>query len=149
MSVRHVHARPGEYIAVHRQHGGRVRGNGGGGTSRDNMGCLILVAVGVVIWLIVSLWKIILACLIIALVLWLIWIFQAPLGKAISWSAKHLWNFIIWAISKIGMTVSSVWMRFKNQKVQKNSQTSSVQHPVTPEYNNSTANYGKIIQKRK
>ena len=101
MSVRHVHAKPGEYIAVHRNHGG-----GGGGTSGDGMGCLTLVAVGFAIWLIVSLWEIILACLIIALAIWLIWLFRAPLGKAIGWSAKHLWSFITWSMSKIGMTVS-------------------------------------------
>lgn len=144
MSVRHVHAKPGEYIAVHRNHG-----SGGGGTGGDGMGCLTLVAVGFVIWLIVSLWEIILACLIIAPVLWLIWIFRAPLGKAISWSAKHLWSFITWGISKIGMTASSAWMKFKSRKEQDNTLSPSEQHPFAPEYNSSTANYGKIIQNRK
>ena len=124
MSVRHVHAKPGEYIAVHRNHGG-----GGGGTSGDGMGCLTLVAVGFAIWL--------------------IWFFRAPLGKAIGWSAKHLWSFITWSMSKIGMTVSSAWMKFKNRKGQNNTQSSSEQHPFTPEYNSSTDNYGKIIQNRK
>ena len=144
MSVRHVHAKHGEYIAVHRNHGG-----GGGDTSGDGMGCLTLVAVGFAIWLIVSLWEIILACLIIALAIWLIWVFRAPLGKAIGWSAKHLWSFITWSMSKIGMTVSSAWMKFKNRKGQNNTQSSSEQHPFAQEYNSSTDNYGKIIQNRK
>ena len=144
MSVRHVHAKPGEYIAVHRNHGG-----GGGGTSGDGMGCVTLVAVGFAIWLIVSLWKIILACLIVALALSLIWIFRTPLCKAIGWLAKLLWSFITWSISKIGMTASSLWGKFRNRKVQKCSQSSSEQCPFTPEYNTSSANYGKIIQNHK
>ena len=53
MGVRHVHARPGEYIAVHRGHGG------GGGSSGGGEGCFGLLAIIFVIWLIASFWEII------------------------------------------------------------------------------------------
>lgn len=56
MSVRHVHTRPGEYIAVHRGHGGGGGASGGGGE-----GCFGLLAIIFVIWLIASFWEIIVA----------------------------------------------------------------------------------------
>ena len=70
MSVRHVHARPGEYIAVHRKHGnggGSHSGNGGG-----DEGCLYIIAIIIVIWIIASIWKILVALAIFCAVIWLI-----------------------------------------------------------------------------
>ena len=49
MSVRHVHAKRGEYIAVHRDHDG---GSSGGGDDCD--GCFVIITICFVIFLIAS-----------------------------------------------------------------------------------------------
>lgn len=88
MSVRHVHARPGEYIAVHRQHGSRGGGSGSGGGD----GCLTLLAIIFVIWIVASLWEIFVTLAIICAAGWLTWTFRRP-----------LWAFLCWICAKLSL----------------------------------------------
>ena len=145
MSVRHVHAKPGEYIAVHRNHGG----GGGGSSSSDGGGCLAVIAVIFVVWFIASFWQIIVACAVTAIILWMIWIFRKPLGKAICWSAKKIWHLIAISSTQISKGICSCWLKFNNWRNQKRCQNPAIPHSISPEYNNSSADYGKIIQNRR
>ena len=142
MRVRHVHAKPGEYIAIHRNHGGRSSSSG------DVMFFLMLAATGLVIWLIVSLWEIILTCLLVVFALCLIWIFRTPLGKAICWSAKHLWILCVGGATQIGKCICFCWAKFKTRRTGTDSQSPSEILSLPAEYNSSSADYGKIIQNR-
>lgn len=89
MSVRHIHARPGEYIAVHRK---QKRGI----SRSDSIIAIIAILVAV------SFWKFIVTGALIAAILYLIYIFRLPLGNAIRWSAKQLWSLIRRGKTKIG-----------------------------------------------
>ena len=82
MSVRHIHARPGEYIAVHR---GTHKG-------ADNNAMVLLYVIGIVgIGLIVCLfWQVILAGLLVAGAAWLLWKYRASLRRCIRWAARKM-----------------------------------------------------------
>lgn len=73
MSVRHVYARDGEYIAVHRNHGGYVGSSCS--SSTDDDGWLIVVGILFCVWVIYLLRYIILAAAILIALGWLIWKF--------------------------------------------------------------------------
>lgn len=83
MKVKHVNAKPGEHVVVHRQHGG-------GGGSGEEIGCFLLIALGGIIWLIISFWKIILGLVILSVLGWLIWLFRRPIGGGFAWLYKKL-----------------------------------------------------------
>lgn len=134
MSVRHIRARRGEHIVVHRNHG-----------SFDERGCLTVIAIGVAIWLIASFWQIIIACAAVAIVLWMIWIFRKPLCKTICWIAKQLWRLIALGSTTIGKPMCSIWQKFKDWR----NQNPTIPHSTSAKYNNPPADYGKIIQNRK
>ena len=80
MSVRHIHARKGEYIAVHR----------GGGSSGSSDGWLVVIGIIGAIVFVCYFWQIILACLLAAGAIWLIWKFRAPLWGGVCWTARKL-----------------------------------------------------------
>ena len=82
MSVRHVHARPGEYIAVHRH----------GRPASDSERWLYGIGIIGAIVFVCMFWQIILTCLIGAGVVWLIWVFRRPLGRAIGRNGRKLWR---------------------------------------------------------
>lgn len=82
MSVRHIHARKGEYIAVHR----------GGGSSGSSDGWLVVIGIIGAIVFVCYFWQIILACLLAAGAIWLIWKFHAPLWAGVCWIAGKLWT---------------------------------------------------------
>ena len=80
MSVRHIHARQGEYIAVHR----------GGGSSGSSDGWLTLIGIVGGIVFVSLFWQIILACLLATGAIWLIWEFRAPLWTGVCRTAGKL-----------------------------------------------------------
>ena len=85
MSVRHIYARPGEYIAVHRRHGG-----GGGSGGGDGAGCLGLLGIIFAIWLVVTFWKIIVGAAMAGAAGWLIWNFRRPIWNGVCRTAANL-----------------------------------------------------------
>ena len=95
MSVRHIHARPGEYIAVHRD--GHRRHSGGSGG--DGSGCLFLI-IAFLIW---SFWREILVISlvlgIVALIAWLGWTFRTQIGKALCCCGVAIWKGLRFVLS--------------------------------------------------
>ena len=85
MSVRHIHARRGEHIRVHRSHGG-----GGGGGSSEGEGCLLLIGIGIGIWVLYYTWQIVLGILLVAGAIWLICVFWEPICSFGAWIWKGL-----------------------------------------------------------
>ena len=80
MSIRHIHARRGEHIKVHRDY------NCDGGNSNDwsLMQILGLLLVGsFILWIIISIWQILLCLLLIAGSIWLVWTFRRPVWYGI------------------------------------------------------------------
>ena len=142
MSVRHVHAKPGEYIAVHRHRGGRSSGV-------EGIGCLAVIAFGFTVWFIVSYWKIILTCVIASLALWLIWEFRSPLWKAVCWISKQLWSLISKSLDLVVKAVRAGYLKIKNRQKKKCIQAPASICSASEEYNSSSADYGKIIQNRR
>ncbi len=141
MSVRHVHARPGEYIAVHRGHGG------GGGSSGGGEGCFGLLAIIFVIWLIASFWEIIVAVAILCVVGWLIWTFRHP-----------IWYGICWIFSKLANLVQAGYRGLQARRAQKKYTQNATPCPGAPvasitqnstPYSSKSADYGKIRQHRR
>lgn len=83
MKIKHVNAKPGEHVVVHRQHGGS-------GSSGEEIGCFLLIVLGGIVWLIVSFWKIILGLVIVGITVWLLWLFRRPIRGAFGWLYKKL-----------------------------------------------------------
>lgn len=103
MSVRHIHARPGEYIAVHRNRGSVSASRGDTGVSG--------VGIAVVVLAVVFLWKIILKAILLmcagvlvaaaaAGVLWLLWKFRRQLWHGIRFAAVAVWRAAEWIVCK-------------------------------------------------
>lgn len=92
MSVRHIYARDGEYIAVHRHHGGYVAGYSS--SSDDDDGWLILGGTLLGAVLIYLFWKIILMGIIVITMGWLIWKFRRPLYRLFKWAISSIWKNI-------------------------------------------------------
>lgn len=88
MKVRHIHAKPGQYIAVHRN-------RGGSGHNGNDFGWLKLIIIGVGIWLVISFWQVIVALVITGVALWLLWIFRDPIWFGIRWTFGQLWNLCV------------------------------------------------------
>ena len=129
MSVRHVHARPGEYIAVHRKHG---NGSGHSGNGGGDEGCLYIIAIIIVIWIIASFWKILVALAIFCAVIWLIWTFRRPIWHGLCWIFTKLINLICAGYRGLQLYCS----RKKHS-----------QQPAP--YSSKSADYGKIRQHRR
>jgi len=89
MRVRHIHARRGEHIRVHRDHGG-----GGGGGSSEGEGCWILIGIGGVICILYYAWQIVLGILLAAGAIWLICIFWEPICDFWKWIWKGIKRFL-------------------------------------------------------
>lgn len=136
MSVKHMYAKPGEYIAIHRSR--RRKGN----ASSADSGYFYLFLLIAIIAIIVCFWEIIVACLIAAAALWLIWIFRAPLGKAVWWMIRQIGKLMYKAGLMIGKWIKAGWIKFKNWRETKKS--NDVERNT--EYNRKSDNYGKIIQ---
>ena len=127
MSVRHIHAKPGQYIAVHRGHGG-----GGGSSSGGGEGCFGLLAIIFVIWFIASFWEIIVAVAILCVVGWLIWTFRRPIWYGLCWIFTKLINLTCAGYRGL----QSYWSQKK------------LTQQATP-YSNKSADYVKIRQHRR
>ena len=126
MSVRHIHARPGEYIAVHRGHGGR---SGGGSSGDGGEGCLGLIAIIFVIWVIASYWEILVTLAILCAVIWLIWTFHRP-----------IWHGLCWIFTKLRYLICAGYRGLQTCCSRK-----KLSQKATP-YSNKSADYGKIRQ---
>ena len=118
MSVRHINAKPGQYIAVHRHHGG-------GGNNNDGCG------IGLLVVAIAALWKIIVCLVALAAVAWLVWTFR-----------HAIWSGICWLFRSSGNLIGACRKRIQNRGAAKGLPQSS-----TPYFKNS-ADYGKIRQHR-
>ena len=163
MSVRHIHANPGEYIAVHRNGGYRptyhrvtTGGGGGGGSSiGETIGCLIpfvlffsfiygfdiisfIFAMGIIIL------SFFLGVAFIVLIGRLIYRYRTQIGKGLRvlgilfwhvlcWLATYAWKMLTCAYSAI----KSRWLK-RAESASSATSESSTQHPK---------DYGKIIQK--
>ena len=126
MSVRHIHAKPREYIAVHRGHGGK---SGGGSSGGGGEGCLGLIAIIFVIWFIASFWEILVALAILCTVIWLIWIFRRPIWQGLCLVFTKLANLTCAGYRGL----QTCWSRKK-----------LLQQSVP--YSDKSADYGKIRQ---
>ena len=131
MSVRHIHARQGEYIAVHRGHGHGGR-SGGGSSGGGGEGCLYLLAIIFVIWFIASFWEILVALAILCAVIWLIWTFRRPIWQGLCWIFTKLTNLL----RKGYNGLQSYWSR------------KELSQQAAP-YSSKSADYGKIRQYRR
>ena len=132
MSVRHINAKPGEYIAVHRHHGSYYRsGGGGGGTGGGGEGCLSILAVLFVIWIIASFWEIILGLVILSVIIWVIWWFRHPIWGGVRLISTKIWNCICVG----GKRLHSYYIRGKKVQINKTK-------------NSKSSDYGKIRQHR-
>ena len=146
MSVRHIHARPGEYIAVHRGHGHGGR-SGRGSSGGSGTGCLYLLAIIFVIWFIASFWEILVSLAILCAVIWLIWIFRRP-----------IWHAVCWIFSKLANLVQAGYRVLQARRAQKKhtqdatpwpgAPVTSITQNLTP-YSSKSADYGKIRQHRR
>ena len=142
MSVRHIHASPGEYIAVHRN--GRYHGGG----SSDASGCLVLL-VGVAVY---CFWReiLVIAAIVgtLALIGWLVWRFRGQLGRAAVAVCRIAWKGIrIAAIFTWRQTVRGY--RFCTAKLtsRRPAPTPAGQKtPLMPLSASHHDDYGKIIQ---
>ena len=141
MSVRHIHAKPGEYIAVHRN--GGYRSSRGGG-SADGIGCLFLVA----LFLLLSYWKeiiiIALSLGIVALFGWLVWTFRRQIGKGLYIGGKATWHGIRYIMSYIWKKSTMAYHAIKNRWTQRGK---TAQPIGSSSVSQRPAGYGKIIQK--
>lgn len=141
MSVRHIHASPGEYIAVHRN--GRYHGGG----SSDASGCLVLL-IGFAVY---CFWREILVVAtivgVLALIGWLIWRFRVQLGKAavavcrIAWKGVRFAAIFTWRQAVRGY-------RFCATRLASRRATTPVRQktPLAPPSASRPDDYGKIIQ---
>lgn len=124
MSIRHVHAKRGEYIAVHRNYCHR-------GGSGETEGCLSLIAFIVVMYLIFSFWKLIVWGAILIVTVWLIYTFREP-----------IWSAIAALVKWIVRAAAACLQRYRQRRRQK-------QLPPQADYQIARpAEYGKIIQRR-
>ena len=128
MSVRHIHASPGEYIAVHRNGGSRPTrrgGGGGGGSGGEGLGCLLLLAL--------FFWREILSLAfllgVIALVGWLVWKFRSQIGSGLCAVAGGLGHAVRWILSMAWRIPVGVCNAIRGRRPQ------------------GTPDYGRIIQK--
>ena len=144
MSVRHIHAKPGEYIAVHRGHGGK---SGGGSSGGGGEGCLGLIAIIFLIWFIASFWEILVALAILCAVIWLIWIFRRP-----------IWQGLRWVFTKLANLVQAGYRGLQARRAQKKHTQNATPWPGAPvasitqnstPYSSKSADYGKIRQHRR
>ena len=142
MSVRHIHASPGEYIAVHRN--GGYRPTHGGGSGSDGMGCLCIIG----IILIFCFWKEILIISfflgILALVGWLIWTFRTQIGKGICIAGIAIWHGCCYVLSYVCIKIKAAYNAIRNRLAQR---TKNPQPIGSCSSSKQSTNYGKIIQK--
>jgi len=141
MSVRHVHAKPDEYIAVHRD-GSYSGGSRSSGDDSGIFGCLLMIAIGFVIYavfvivgaivtFVMNYWHILLGGIVFALILWF-W------GKSI---AKFLWNGVL----RLVKSFTSRKTAGQQNSVRGSSPALQIENPQEPVYHPR----GKIIQKRR
>lgn len=146
MSVRHIHAKPDEYIAVHRNHG---NGSGGGrsGNGGGDEGCLYIIAIIIVIWIIASIWEILVALAVFCAAIWLIWTFRRP-----------IWHGVCWIFSKFANLVQAGYRGLQACRAQKKHTQNATPCPGAPvasitqnsaPYSSKSADYGKIRQHRR
>ena len=106
MSVRHIHARPGEYIAVHR----------GGDTDMTIVG-IIAAVLTVVFFLEFILKAILFVCAVLLAValaagaLYLFWTFRRELWDGICWTAKALWDGTCWTAQTLWSAAGWCWAK--------------------------------------
>ena len=131
MSVRHIHAKPDEYIAVHRNHG---NGSGGGrsGNGGGDEGCLYIIAIIIVIWIIANIWEILVALAVFCAAIWLIWTFRRPIWRGLCWIFTKFINLICAGYGGL----------------QKYCSRKKLSQQPAP-YSNKSADYGKIRQHRR
>ena len=124
--IRHVHARRGEYVRVHRN----------GSSSGDGWGILLFVGgIAMVILIInfieVIMWTAAFAGLVYALVR-----FRKEVWKFICWSVKLVWTILTYIVKGIGYVIGKLMSLFKSSKPQ----------PTAAPYGKDNPNYGKILQ---
>lgn len=145
MSVRHIHANPGEYIAVHRNGGSRPTrgggGSGGGGGGDIAPGCLFVLAL--------FFWREILAAAfwlgVIALVGWLVWKFRSQIGSGLCAVVGGLLRALWWIVSLAWRIPIGVYNAIRGRRQQGAAVTS--QGPSPASTNQGSPDYGRIIQK--
>ena len=102
MSVRHIHANPGEYIAVHRNGGYRptyhrvVTGGGGSRNAGEALGCLITLGIFLCIIYGYNFFAFIFYVGIIVLIGWFIYTFKTQIGKVLCFLCVCLWKALRW-----------------------------------------------------
>ncbi|HCG25274.1 MAG TPA: hypothetical protein DE060_18645 [Lentisphaeria bacterium] len=131
MKVRHIHASPEEYIAVHRD-GSGGSGGSGGDFEEDMTGCLIVAIIGFAVYLIITFWKFILCGILLIAAGWLIWKFRGPIRR-----------FLVASFLRIVSVILSLQQYFR----QKRSLPQQGSRKTLPKQTHDS-DYGKIIQRR-
>lgn len=156
MSVRHIHARPGEYIAVHRNGGYRPykpsRGGGNGG-SNSGEGIVILFVVGIILFwffadeILTLILILVLTALIIGILVligWLGWTYRKWLWQRLYNCCMAVWHGICYALAFVcgrRTAANSIPQTPCTKQAQRPQTIASCQSPKR------SADYGKIIQK--
>lgn len=141
MSVRHINAKPEEYIAVHRNNGSR-RSSSSGGDSGLGLAYLVGFIFLLFFWKVILKWTIILGT--VALVAALLWWGRDIIIACLRTCLRATWRGGTFACAKSWSWLSSAnrtlqnWYTSKHALLKATSRSSTRQH---------TANYGKIIQK--
>ena len=150
MSVRHIHASPGEYIAVHRNGGSRYHRSGSGGGTSDASGCLVLL-IGVALY---CFWReiIVIATIVgvLALVGWLVWRFRVQLGRAAVEVGSLAWKGIRIAAIFCWRQMTRACRFCASRLARHRAAPASARKTVspTPSPASQPSNYGKIIQQK-
>lgn len=171
MRLRHIHAKPGEHVVVHRKHrnytpslyqspnyyissGNYANGSVGGGSSCDSGGCLSILGMVAFVFVIIVFWKEILCVLlgigVLFLIGWLIWKFHLELVRGIVFVIRAVWKGIkavsafIWRLMVKGYHAIARGKSCTQTAWSNGSPVSSGNQAPA----NKPDNYGKIIQSR-
>ncbi|MBQ8754533.1 MAG: hypothetical protein IJZ19_05835 [Lentisphaeria bacterium] len=131
MKVKHIHAKRGEYVAVHR-----------GSNNGSGLDLLYIVIFMVAIWFIYKYWQVVAFFTVCAAVLWLIWTFRSFLFKIICWFVKRFWRLIVFCFIQSGQFLKRIF----SGKI--SNTTPALNETSFANYKHS-ADYGKIVQHRR
>ena len=158
MSVRHVHASPGEYIAVHRDghsytSSSRCRRSSGGYGSGDGTGCLVLIGIVLAIFfwdeLLTLLWLVI-ALALSAGAIWLMGMivqkYHVQIGRGLAITFHALWKACKFTTLFVWRLISKAYGIMMAKRASCHSDAQPVALLQTPEKHSSE--YGRIIQRR-
>ena len=145
MSVRHINAKPGEYIAVHRNGGGRPsRGGGGGGCDLNEALFVIGIILFIFYWKEIITIAIILA--IVAIVAMLIWTFRTQIWKGLCYGCTAIWRGLCFVMPLLWKASTAVYNTVRSCLSKSGRTPQSANAYFSQQH---AGDYGRIIQKHR